>query len=187
MAALGSNGILAGETAAGPTQGQQAATSGVAVSGAGQGSVSLGGVSENSLECPPPDISEQELRELLEMLRGEITASKRHAMVIVLKEALVDRAYITDVPPVVLDRAPGQETDPVPTTDATFVAHVNAIWQRHDPGSVIMVVVTSPEPLPFIGLKLAPLPWIPAGRTWCPRCGARTGTSDGAKGGSHRC
>jgi hypothetical protein len=132
-------------------------------------------------EESPPDVPEEELHGLLEMLREETKKSKRRAMVVVLGDKGVDRAYITTCSPVVLNGEVKDETDPVPTTDARFVANVDAVWKKHDPKAAIIVIVTRPEPRPFLGLKLTSLPWAPAGRTWCPRCGGKQAIS------GHKC
>jgi hypothetical protein len=137
-----------------------------------------------------PDISTEGLNAILEILHSEIKKSKRNALIVVLENISMQKAYVTNVPPVTgvqaesKERKEAEPTEPGPVEckDLKFVTHVKSVWKSHDPKAVIPVIVTRPAPKTFFAMKLAALPWADPTRKWCPQCGARArGAAD------HRC
>lgn len=111
-----------------------------------------------------PDVSTEELNAMLEELREEIEDGR--GFVVVTLAGLEPTECSTVVASADLPTPEGLATK-------VFLANADQLLRRYDRAGVVPVVVSRAAP-PFLGLKIAALPWALESGAWCLRCGRRS-------------
>jgi hypothetical protein len=112
------------------------------------------------------DVSAEELDTILLGWRQKLVKPTRAVLIVTLADAS-DRVEGTHLHMGKPRGLPGCH-DPI------FAENVRRLWKRYDTTGVIPVIVHRRDgPVPFVGLKIAGLPWAAAEGDWCGGCGRR--------------